>query len=35
MSDRITASNLDEVIAMNEAIDNEMAKKVALIWSEY
>lgn len=35
MSERITASNLDEVIAMNEAIENEMAEKVALIWSEH
>lgn len=35
MSERITASNLDEVIAMNEAIEKEMTEKVSLIWAEH
>ena len=35
MSERITAANLDEVIAKNEAIEKEMAERVSLIWSEH
>lgn len=31
MSERITAANLDEVIAKNEAIEKEMAERVSLI----
>lgn len=35
MSERITASNLDEVIIKNEAIKKEMVDRVSLIWSKY
>lgn len=35
MSERITASNLHEVAARNEAIEEEMIEKASLVWSEH
>lgn len=35
MSERITSSNLDEVIAKNRIIEKNIREKVAVIWSNY
>ena len=35
MSERITASNLDEVIKRNEVIEEQIARNASLIWSRY